>query len=71
MSTLVRFATVEIYVTLNLLLLVNQLTAWRMHKTEKACLSFEFRALASKLQQATWRMRRMEACLNVELHAFQ
>jgi len=69
MSTLVRFATIEIYVTLNLRLLVNQLAAWQMHKMEKARLNF---ALASKLQQATWRMRRMEKiCLNFELRACQ
>jgi len=41
MSTLVRFATIESYVTLNLRLLVNQLIAWRMHEAEKDCLNFE------------------------------
>ena len=69
MSTMVRFAAVEIYVTCNLRLLVNQLAAWGMHKMRKALLNF---ALASKLQQATWRMHRKEkACLNFELRACQ
>jgi len=42
MSIFVRFATIEIFVSLNhLRLLVNQLTAWGMHTVEKACLNFE------------------------------